>query len=1530
MKRKKFLKILKSFLMVSILAAVMSQTNQLSAQLSGTKTLGSGGDYTSWSELANAISGNGLSGDLTIEVVSDLSSSSSIILRNNASSPTSSSKKITIDGKGLKLTSDHGNAALILDGMDYLTLKDYTIVQSSTSTNVKGIQLMNGADYNTIDKCTIYFSALTVANTSTSTGGAYVVISNSSTSLLSSSNTYAGSYNSIQNCKMYTRPGSPGPTAGIFINGSSSRYSSNPTNNTVNGNTIENFHYYGVYTTYTNGDQVINNDISRANSSSNNMSATAMVFYSTYTYSTSRSTKFEGNHVHDLPFSGSTNSGPTTLYGVYSLYNIGNSTHYFTIEKNRFENIYSTNMYAGYNAYTTNTRLVSNEIHNWRTAGFFYGWWNGYNSGVTLANKNGIYDCFSTNISYGILCAYGSDRVEMNDNVFKRNKFFQNTTTSYTLPGVAFTYLFQTTTASTHKMNFNIIDSNDAAAYYSIGAFTYYADCETSNNIITNNTTRVENGTAYSYWWSIWNYYVYNNRSNNNLIAENRGYYGQYGMYMYSFSSGNYKLEVRDNTIQLNGRNSPNQYNSNYGMYVYCYYHNDIRVTGNLIDYRDGYYTYPVYTYAMDVSYYKEWSHNNYWVSGFSGGQYWYNNNGGGATFADWQNTGLGKDETTHFPIYEDAAKGDYRTRVYELQNKVPLFNSNLNWQPTQNTFDLPNKGRNLVRHDHGAIENFMNITGVKSDASIPAKVCSGYEFTGDITIRNNFVDTIYGFNITMATDRGARVTQTVANRILPGNSLKVNFTNKLVLNAPGVTKVMVFVDASDDNLNDDTIYFTTEVLPAPGGGFYRPSSKTTQAFYQLGRPNEVTILKEPVIYDVQAPTKYSNSTYGTKGNGDWYAEAQALTASGRAVTGASVSVPSGSTDMEIRFVTTDATLEDSILTIVTRVIDNNNDCDTFIRRNVLIYPSITPLFAFPKQICEGEAVLFENNSKVASGGMEFVWDFGTGISEDKTDAPEPVFQFPGSKTYKVKLSAKTVPYGFTFDTTMDVTVNPIPTVGFTKVNACDGDALVFTNNTTPTNASMKWSFGDNTTATSKDATKKYSKPGQYNVTLEADLAGCVARVTQKVYQFARPVANFDRVVGNCDNDMYEFTNKSSISSGLIGSMWDFNDNGSVSTEEHARYDFSVHGDKRVKLVVTSEFGCKDSMTKTINVKESPKVAFTNGPLCSVKPTSFINTTGDVVNAIANYRWDFGDGNSSNAKSPTHNWKGNLGPKKVSLKVSLDNGCEETLVKDMVVLTQPNPDFVAGEACSGEEIAFINNTTWPQGKISYRWDFGDGTSSSNSDPVKIYNSAQSFYPNVTLYAFIEGGCGDSITKTNYVLVNEKPRTCDFVAEVDYSSGFYGVKVEPINSSGIKGGQSEVDYIWVFEGSGSKKTSGLDAIAYNNLPSDGGYQITMKATMRQSGCECISTKSIVMNRSSIDQVENIGVMIYPNPNTGKFQVVTSESFGKEISITLMDVNGRVIMTQNHGSVDESGLSSGIYLLKVSNKENSKILKIKVQK
>jgi hypothetical protein len=287
----------------------------------------------------------------------------------------------------------------------------------------------------------------------------------------------------------------------------------------------------------------------------------------------------------------------------------------------------------------------------------------------------------------------------------------------------------------------------------------------------------------------------------------------------------------------------------------------------------------------------------------------------------------------------------------------------------------------------------------------------------------------------------------------------------------------------------------------------------------------------------------------------------------------------------------------------------------------------------------------------------------------------------------------------------------------------------------------------------------------------------------------------------------------------------------------------------------------------------------------------------------------------------------------VTLSVTLDNGCSDVTTKDLSVLTQPKANFSATDVCAGDAVVFVNNTTWPQGDISYNWDFGDNTYSVNSDPSKLYNIVQTTSYNVTLYAYIAGGCADSITQR--VTVNEAPRTCDFQATPDYGFSYYGVKVEPVNASGAAGGQNNVDYTWVFAGGGTMKSKDVNAAVNYDLQSDGEYTVTMKAVVRQTGCECSKTKKIVMNRAAVKDLQSVGVAVYPNPTAGDIKVATTETFGANITVNVMSIEGKMVSTRtvaNEGVMvlNTDGLSNGVYLVQVTSGEKQVTKKITVQK
>jgi len=827
-----------------------------------------------------------------------------------------------------------------------------------------------------------------------------------------------------------------------------------------------------------------------------------------------------------------------------------------------------------------------------------------------------------------------------------------------------------------------------------------------------------------------------------------------------------------------------------------------------------------------------------------------------------------------------------------------------------------------------------MDVAAIRSGYSVPSQVCAGYESNSDITIKNTYTDTIYNFYVAYSINGGTPYRQLVSSKILPGDSLKVVFTKPITLSVAGNTTIKIYLDINDDYQKNNAISFTTFVKPAPGGGKYIFSNKTTSpnnAVYQLSRPFDVTVVNVPVYYNVPAPRIYNNSSYGSALPSSWYASVQAYTKGGKMVSGATITNPNGATDMEVKFETSDATLEDSTLTIVLKVSDLNNGCDTFIKRNILIFPSATPDFTFPNKICDGTAVLFENKSNIkASAALEYFWNFGTGVASDTSNAPEPVFQFPKSGKYDVVLTAKTMPYGFIFTKKIQVTVNDIPTVDFNKANACLGQDIKFTSVINPSSATANWDFGNGVTKTGTNVTYQYPKAGSYLVKLKADLNGCVAEMTQRVYQFETPTAGFNLKSGICDNDMFAFTNTSSIGGGLIGSYWDFNDNGSVSTDDNPTYTFSAAGKKTVKLTVKSEFGCEAVSTKEVEVRESPKVSFTHTPACSITPTEFVNTTNDVSGTVANYNWNMGDGTIKSSKDYTHTWS-SLGPKTVTLTVKLNNGCENKISKELNVLTQPKAAFAAADVCAGDPVIFVNNTTWPDGKISYVWDFGDGTFSGSSDPSKNYNVKQTTTYNVTLVASIQGGCADSITQR--VIINEAPRTCDFTVEPDYAFSYHGIKVNPLNVSGAPGGQANVNYTWVFAGVGTEYSANTNAAVSKDMGSDGEYTITMRAVVAQTGCECSMTKKFVLNRAGMEELAKVGVTVYPNPTAGDIKVMVSETFGTGVvrvksmsgaELKVMNLNGNLL------EVNAGDLSNGVYLVEVSNGKQVVTKKITVQK
>ena len=314
---------------VGVLLAIGS-VGTVSAQLSGSYTIdpsaaSSSTNYTSFAAFVTALNTSGVSGAVTATVKGSENVTNNIQFGNI--SGVSSTNTITIDGGGFTYKSSVANVmggvasasnaeVIRFSGTDYVTIKNYIIENTNTSTNGRIIRFEadvngNSSDYNNIVGCTLQFSGRTTGSTS---AGAYVVFGNSLSATITTPSVNMGRYNVIKsNLMRTTNSNSPGPAFGICENESSSTYTGTVTGNEFVSNKIENFYYYGVYMRYTHGDKVEGNDISRANSTSNNAYSYLYGVYSFYGYAIS----VVKNRIHDLPFVGaSSTAGAYYIYGI--------------------------------------------------------------------------------------------------------------------------------------------------------------------------------------------------------------------------------------------------------------------------------------------------------------------------------------------------------------------------------------------------------------------------------------------------------------------------------------------------------------------------------------------------------------------------------------------------------------------------------------------------------------------------------------------------------------------------------------------------------------------------------------------------------------------------------------------------------------------------------------------------------------------------------------------------------------------------------------------------------------------------------------------------------------------------------------------------------------------------------------------------------------------------------------------------------------------------------------------------------------
>jgi PKD repeat protein len=163
-------------------------------------------------------------------------------------------------------------------------------------------------------------------------------------------------------------------------------------------------------------------------------------------------------------------------------------------------------------------------------------------------------------------------------------------------------------------------------------------------------------------------------------------------------------------------------------------------------------------------------------------------------------------------------------------------------------------------------------------------------------------------------------------------------------------------------------------------------------------------------------------------------------------------------------------------------------------------------------------------------------------------------------------------------------------------------------------------------------------------------------------------------------------------------------------------------------------------------------VQFAAGPTNGSWPL-VVNFT-NLSSGATNYAWNFGDGHLSSSVNPTNTYV-NPGLYTVSL-TAIGSADTNTLTRtNYITVTNPPPanaDFAAGPR-SGIAPLTVAFTNLSVGATSYLWNFGDGQTSTVTQPTNTFALAGSYTVSLTA----TGPLGtNTLTCTNYIVVTNQP------------------------------------------------------------------------------------------------------------------------------------------------------------------------------
>ena len=464
-------------------------------------------------------------------------------------------------------------------------------------------------------------------------------------------------------------------------------------------------------------------------------------------------------------------------------------------------------------------------------------------------------------------------------------------------------------------------------------------------------------------------------------------------------------------------------------------------------------------------------------------------------------------------------------------------------------------------------------------------------------------------------------------------------------------------------------------------------------------------------------------------------------------------------------------------------VTDNSEaECDTATTQQMVkVNQPPCAVAVGPDVTCVNSEIIFDGSQSTDSpeDKLTYKWDLGDGKI---MEGAKVTHKYAKGGNYLVTLNV-TDDSGTMCDTGVDrlnvaVNTSPVADAGsdfiMCRKDANDPLEVSFdaskTKDADSDQLTYVWDFGDGETGEGRSVTHRYAKGGEYITKLlvtDGTDTDCNKSTAKKVVTLNRaPLADAGDNKKICVTEKADFDAAGSYDSDgdTIAYTWDFGD-GRTAKGNVVSHKFEKGGAYKVTLMVDDGSGMDCSSagaTILVDVNSTPSADISAKDLACVKEDIKFDGLGssDSDGDKLNYTWDFGDGATAAGSSAKHSYaKGGMYKVVLFVDDGKDSDCSgATKVHYANINTPPiaaaGPDLMV---CVNNEIEFDGSQSYDEDsdKLTYTWDFGDGTTAIGPKVKHGYNDIGSYEITLTVTDDSGAECSTSVD-TLAATVNAEP------------------------------------------------------------------------------------------------------------------------------------------------------------------------------